>query len=716
AAETLLLIIPGMMLWVFLVGLSLVTGTVAWKKERYEIHASHLVMHRGGITSDTTTELDVKNVTHVKQHLSWIRYRFFGVGDVIVQSAGSAEAEVAFRSIRNPDEVYAQIRELLKSNGFSMEGKQVLHREHPSTVGAVLDCLSIASGGAFFVAWLGIGSLGALSAVGSAGLAIGALLIFGLVVVVGIFLVLHYVDMKRRTYEVFDDLIEYREGFLSRTNAFIPYENIADASTQQTFIDRILGLYNVKVSCQGSGSEISFRRLAEGPKLQEVLRGRVDAAQAVREQQEQVKREQPAEQQQGAHSVRPAAQSVSASDAWTAELRMNTVRAFLGGAIIRALGTTYTVGPSSVSSQFSLIGRQQLEFAYDKVTGVQVRTSPWDAIFGTFSVRIWSIGSSTPLDLAHVPRSAVDLPALLRQAGIPGGAARCNVPASFGPLVWLRANVVGVAMVPMLVLACLVLAVAVTWELILLVIPLLGLLAVSFPLVAARSRQQRLTFHDHHMEHSAGIFWKRHTHARYDDIKKLSVRRYMGTSSGRLTVFVAGETQVQTNKGQAVVVPNTFTAHYLPDVEPFISTLDPLLLGHIEPDAVTRASDTAPTGAEFRPAVANSLVTLLIVGIFFPPLWLFVPYLVLRIKRRVYRVEADRAVIEEGVLYRSHTSVLFDRIDSLKQGQGALGKAFGNGSVTLMTAGSSRPDLMLSNTPQYQELYRVIRERYGGQG
>ncbi|MDG1482994.1 MAG: PH domain-containing protein [Myxococcota bacterium] len=712
-AEELLLVIPGVLLWFVLVVLTLVSGMVAWKKEKYEIHPHHLVMHRGGLASDQTTELDVKNITHVKQRLSWIRYRFFDVGDVIVQSAGSASAEVVFRSIQNPDAVYAQIRELMKTNSFSMKGETLLHQESPSTLGAVVEVASIAAGGVLAVGWLGAGVLGAMSSAGPAGMALEGLLVVGLVLLVCIFLVLHFFDMRRRTYTVYDDLVEYQEGFLSRTNAVIPYENIADASTRQTAFDRVLGLYNVRVSCQGSSSEIGFRRLASGPKLQSVIRGRVDAAQASREQREQLRVVPPKAEGSGVKSTRPAAQSIPSAEAWTAELQMNTARAFCSAAILRALGTTYSVGPSSVSSQFTLIGNQQLEFAYDKVTGIQVRTSPWDALFGTFTIRIWSIGSSMPLDLAHVPRAAVDLPALLRQSGIPGGEARCSFPASFGLLVWLRAHVVGAVMVPMLVLLSLVLAAAVSWEMLLPILSLLGFIVVSLPILTVRYRQQRLTFHTHHMEHVAGILWKKHTYARYDDIKKISVRRYVGTRRGRLQVFVAGEVQTQGSKGQSVVLPNTFIAHYLEEVTPLTETIDDLLLGRIEPEAVMQPRESTPAGAEFRPAVSNSLVALLLGGIFCPPIWLLAPYVVLRVKRKVYRVASDRAVVEEGVLYRTHTSVLFDRIDSIQQGQGALGKMFSNGSVTLMTAGSSRPDLFLKNTPDYQSLYRMIRERDG---
>ena len=704
AAELPVLAAGGAGLSVFMLLLSIWSANVAWTKERYEIHEGHLVAHAGGITSDRTTELDIKNITHVKQRLPWIRYRFFDVGDVVVQSAGSSSAEVVFEAVRDPDAVYEQVRELMRANGFALRGERLLHSEQPSTIGVIVECISRSAGAVFFLLWAGGGVAGAGAALGPAAMAAAAaaaaLLGLGAVAFLG----LHFVDMKQRTYEVYDDVVEYREGFLSRTNAFIPYENIADASTKQTFVDQMLGLYDVKVSCQGSGSEVAFRRLANGPALQAVLRGRVDGAQELRERQREQAR---VEQSQAAEvaaagsagsatrSSRPPAEVVPASEAWTAELRMNSTRAFFGGAIIRALGTTYTVGPSSVASRFSLLGQQQLEFAYDKVTGVKVMTSPWDSVFGTFSVRIWSIGSSTPLTLAHVDRDAVDLPALLRQAGIPGGPARETLEAAFEPMVWLRAHVIGAVISVIL-------------------FPFAVLALMNYPLLAMRYKRQRLTFHDHHMEHRSGIFWRSHVYARYDDIKKVSTRRYAGTDQGSLTVFVAGETQLQGKNGKGgAVIPNSFTAHYLADVTPLTQTLDPLLQGHITPSEVLRGGGE-PAGAEFKAAPANSVVTMAIVGVFFPPLWLFIPWVVIAVKRRIYRVEAERAVIETGVIYRTHTSVLFDRIDSLEQGQGMLGKAFDNGSVTLYTAGSSRPDLMLTNTPGYPALYKAIRERYGG--
>jgi membrane protein YdbS with pleckstrin-like domain len=82
---------------------------------------------------------------------------------------------------------------------------------------------------------------------------------------------LHYLDLRRRTYRVFNDVVVYEEGFLSRTNAFIPYENIADADLLKTLVDQILGLSDVKISCQGSSQDVKFRRLRRGDELKQAV-------------------------------------------------------------------------------------------------------------------------------------------------------------------------------------------------------------------------------------------------------------------------------------------------------------------------------------------------------------------------------------------------------------------------------------------------------------
>lgn len=88
-----------------------------------------------------------------------------------------------------------------------------------------------------------------------------------------------------------------------------------------------------------------------------------------------------------------------------------------------------------------------------------------------------------------------------------------------------------------------------------------------------------------------------------------------------------------------------------------------------------------------------------------------IPITIIRVKRWRYRIEDFRIVTHHGVLFRSETSVLLDRVDSLQQSQGLLNKIFKNGKVSVMTAGSSKPDLVLIDSPAYLRLYEEIRKR-----
>ena len=71
-----------------------------------------------------------------------------------------------------------------------------------------------------------------------------------------------------------------------------------------------------------------------------------------------------------------------------------------------------------------------------------IRKNLWDKWFGTMTLKFWSIGSGKALEFAHVHCSELDLPALMRQVGIPHVSQEFfQVEARFGLLTWLRAQI-----------------------------------------------------------------------------------------------------------------------------------------------------------------------------------------------------------------------------------------------------------------------------------
>ncbi len=724
---------------------AILNAFAAYRKASYELHGAFIRATRGGLFSDQVTELDVRNITHVKQQLHWLRWRVFGVGDLLVESAGSAASEVHMLAMRDPDGLYDQLRSIMRDNGYALGYGRVLHRAEPDKIGVAVELAGVAFGGLMAVLFTIGGGLADASSSFSehdlAGAALTALTLLGVfTALVGLAgLVFRGLDLLRRTYVVYDDVVVYEEGFLTRNNAFIPYENIADAEAKRTLVDQIIGVTNVKVSCQGGSSEVLFKYLADGDALMAAVSSLVESARHAKRAQEEASGG--AQVQTGARrSANLEVALVPPERAWTAELRMHAPRALLGlvplmlfppaavvaavGVVLRVLATSYSVRRSSVKSTFKFLTVDEREFAYDKVTGLVVEENIFDRWMGTVSIVLWSIGSPLPLEMRHLQRDTVDLDALRRQVGIPMASTSPRVcTTSFGLGAWLRANLGrAIGMVP---LALGVLALA---ELVhgafaaLLLVPLVVAVA-HYVYRTFYYAVQRVELHERHLFARTGRLIQRRYYARYTNIKKVQRTVYPGGHEGSLTIFVAGEQispLAQGNKGTkdnpGVRVPYAFRAHYLDDVVQVAELVDDVMLGQVAPvpGAVPVASHT--TLSRSHPALSNGLAKLILLSVMsvlgVAVLPISVPWLVMYLRRKQYVAEDARVAVEWGILYRSRATILYERMDSLQQSQGPLGKVFGNGNVTVLTAGSSNPDLVLTDVPQHKAFYDVVRRHY----
>ncbi len=727
---------PGLAVFVAGGFLGVFASLVAYRKERYQIQDSRVLCHRGGLVSDQTTEFEIRNITHVRIKLPWLRHKFFGVGDVIVETAGNSKP-VVMRVIREPEAVYAGLRERMKKNGYDLTQRQLLHEEQPAIIGILGETLGLLVGGIV----VGVFILSNLFAVQKearspnleyALFGILGLAAFGLVV----FIIVRFLDFRRRTYRVYNDVVVYEEGFLTRHNAFIPYENIADANTKCSFFDRIFGLYDVQVSCQGSNSEIKFRRLKNGVALSAAIDQLVVHA---RQKEKPLTRTTAGATAQASHALprRTEPEAVPPGETLVGDFKMDAARTLVPLLIllplfplwivamiqsgIRLASTRYYVRPGSLRHSYKFLTVNEREFAYDKITGLVIKQNLLDHIFGTMTLRFWSIGSGKPLEFTHVHANQINLPALMRQVGIPAASPQpYEARASFGILTWLRARLKFLPLLLFLAAGTVFAAIQVDERIYwLLAAPILiGLIGLIHGMLYYS--RQRLRFHDHHIEAEQGILAKRRYYARYSNVKRTKVTRYPGGADGDLEIFVAGEEELQQSvpqqkNQQRSMKPCAFSTGFLPAVGDQGLLLDDILCGRVEPASQAVAATPLEVLLEARRSVGNAIVKLLFLSIILFPLIVLLPLTIpltaIAVKRWRYRVEAARIVVSSGIFYRSEMSILLDRVDSLQQSQGPLNKLFRNGNVSIMTAGSSKPDLNLIDSPAYLKMYEVIRER-----
>ena len=255
----------------FLAGFYLFYIIIRYKKEKYIFLENKIIHKSGTIFSDKETELVIKNITHVSMSLPFIENKLFQTGNIAIESAGSAVAEVYLSSIENPKKFYEYVEGLMKHNGFKLKKPKLIQQEQPNSLGVFFEVFKNAIMIIFFI-FIYIFSFledqkNPIDLVTSNLniVVIGAGLILIWLFFRGIF---NFLDLKNRTYNIYSDTITYNEGFLTKNFSYIPIENLADAAITQTMIDRIFGLYDVKISCPGVGNQILFKNMENGQELE----------------------------------------------------------------------------------------------------------------------------------------------------------------------------------------------------------------------------------------------------------------------------------------------------------------------------------------------------------------------------------------------------------------------------------------------------------------
>jgi uncharacterized membrane protein YdbT with pleckstrin-like domain len=730
------------------VAISLMTfifRSIRYKKERYVIEKDRIIVHQGGLFSDTAIELIVPNFTNVKLTLPAIEHHLFRTGHLVVMSAGSGGATL--QSVDDPRRLYEDITDLMRRNGFGLKKRKILQQEHPSTTGIVLQLIGEVFGAAVTVlimlsvivpaafatsppTWAVLGFFG-----------LGAVIIIGYVVSV----VVRFLDMKRRVYTVYDDTVTYDEGFLTEHHAIMPVENISDAQTNQGLIDQVIGLYDVAISCQGTGA-VSFTNMENGKRFAEtldsILGRRLESKATGAKSEAKVKK-----------SLKPSARSAYTASfkpvmkrlilPWLALLIIPAVFlvagvAYLpllfigiGGiffvglllaistitALIVSVCTTYDVKESGVVERFEFLHRKVTEFSLEKVTCVIIKESFIDRMFGTFTIEFWSIGAYESLTFRAISKNPDIVPALMQKLGVKQEKTTLELKAEFSFARWVAAH---------LWMTSLIVAASVGAILISLIQPA----ALIFPLLLIVAIATLFFFRKKYFDHmllrlfgsyvtfESGWLFRREYFSFYDDIKGISVMKYPLSSAGNLQFNIAGNRVAKTKNG-TVTINNEFTAHYIARAMETAKKVDGVLGG---------ASEKTLLAA--KPSLLNSLTAWMPVYLIIGAASVIIPYTfgiplllllialvvsnIIMIRSREYVIEEGRVLKRWGIIYRKQISIVLGKVDALSTAQGFLNKIFSNGDVHIFTAGSdgATPELNLADAKEYRQIYDVLKKNY----
>ncbi len=738
---------PGQYVW-YLVGgfvllqfFSYYSLTVSYRKEKYIFFADKLIHQHGGIFSDNETELIVKNITHVTRRLPFIESKLFGTGNIRVQSAGSGTAEIFLRSVDSSKEYYEHIEEIMRNNGFRLSKSELVQQERPVTVGVVFEVLRglAVSGFAVLIVGVNIGS-GIFSLVsGHMGLVLsGIVLVLLLLLSHSVFV---FLDLSRRRYIVYSDTIVYEEGFLSKNYSFIPIENLSDSTVTQTLVDKIFGLYDVTISCQGSSQEVHFKNMVNGPALESNIDALVSKSQSLVGTGGVLAQKVDADDAPGKmDSSKP--ESLHRDTEFTAEYRMDGKRTVvpmllilpvclilfplmivwiigLVTQVVKVNATRYLVKSGSMEERYNFISSRNNEFTNDKITGVVFKESFIDKWFNTCSVHFWSIGSAQSIVFANIKKTDGLYDLILAKTGVFRKDVLYQMDSDFKFSEMLKASFFLTIIVFLGVLGLLVSVVHNA----LFVIPVVLIFIVYAVVGVYKSiyyKRSNLTFFKDCVYFTRGIFFREFYYVLYDNIKDIKTVKYPFSALGSVEFNVAGEQIVGSGKNQTMA-SNKFRINYVDGIDNKDELID--MIFYRRPDAkeiseieMNLQSYSEKPILEAKPDVRNSLVSLIVVSvIFFPLLALLpvtIPLIIWSVKVKSYVIQHYRVIAKSGIFYKTQVSVVFNKIDHINFGQGMLNKMFRNGNITVNTTGSSMAELTVWSIPNYKEFYDVLKKYY----
>lgn len=740
-----------------------------YRKTQYEVGPERIVVETGSLLRSRRVELDLRNITQVSWVSPWLLRKIYDVGHVTAQEAGNSAEPAKMAYIEDPGALYQTIGEHMRSRGFTMDRARMIQQEEPGHLGAVVDLLV----GVFKLFWavILVGAQFAFEAmpiiIGEgpsllqllagnyevfADMATQSTLVKARVGVVTLggaaavlvtsWFVLTYIDLLRRRYTLYDDVIDYVDGFLTETRQFIPLENLADTEVSKPMYKRFLGLSDVRLSSQGAENAIVFASTPNGTafakSVEQLVRRESGVGGRVVAEGERADQAAPDEVvdergdtgvpvlECGPEPMRAVMRGLGLAGvfvpfvvAWLLGLvsdsfefglfeTVGVLGAFMTGLLVlvassvfgavwwgvRARATQFLVDGDGVRVSYQLLSSRDTRFALERITSMSVIENPVDRLLGTMTIRFRSVGSEQDLDFWGVSDGEAITTEVLSRLGISttrNSERRASLTPDFQWLDGVRALGPWVALLGLLALAAASVAYFLTgilWS----VLVVAGALVMGLGVfVWRRFYLNRINgdVFDSHAEISGGILRLYRHVIPLEYVKSVEAMRYPGTRHGRLTFRTPGY---------------PVSIAHLQDVFTLQDSLDRLLTGS---DAAVEGATDMPV---YKPRAATELLRyspliLTVVG------GLALPFVFLYYRRVEYAVEQRRLVGRMGIYFDRHITVRFAQIDHIESKRNLAHSITGTQDIEVYTVGSSETDLVLRSIDHDGPGLQVVRER-----
>jgi len=736
-----------------------VSLSVRYKKEKYFFYEDKLIHKGGGIFSDFERELSVKNITHVTMMLPFIENALFGTGYIRIESAGALTSEIFLRAVAKTKGLYENVIKIMKNNGFKLTREKLIEQERPHPLAVFFEVFGAFVGVIFFISYIGFAMMDEFKLdLGKLAAEHGSLLFGGVgLILLGVltYCFFHFLDLKKRIYELYEDTIAYTEGFLNKNYSFIPIENLADSAVTQSIPSRIFGLYDVKISCQGSGQEILFKNMANGETLSKNIDDLISKTKSLIK--EEAKESIPGISE-GVPAVKPAIHKVEPDREYRDEFRMEKLRTWMPAillspllivifpaGIIAAINNmiavacnVFRVKADTIEHTFSFLSKKTKEFSLDKVTGIVIKESFIDKWCKTCSILFWSIGSGENVTFSNIRKTEQLREKILAKKGIRKQNVLYSLNSSYDIASMVKGNLYAYFIFALLILPCFIffpfygfLSLAI----------LLGGCIITFIYRTIYYKNSKIVFYEDYIHFTRGLFFVEDYFVYYDDIKDISTTRFPLSNKGNVRFNVAGELIIKTRNGERIV-SNSFTIRFVDDINSLDELVDAIFYQRPSVEKINeikRSLKDTSSKPEYstKPCLANyllfvlPLVVIIDVGTVITAKWVTYQALpswltgalllftvvtigavIITVKAISYNIQPYRVYERSGVIFKKQLSITFNKMDFINFAQGPINKIFGNGNITVNTTGSSKPELTIRNIRDFKKFYEIVKTRY----
>lgn len=251
--------------WIYYIWIS-----ICYKKEQYIFSKNKIVYHYWNIFSDNSVDLSIDKITEVTMIFPFVENLIFKTWHISIQTAWSSTSRTIFSNLKNPLEVFENIQEFMRQNGFHLKKDKLVQEAKPHSLWVLFEVWWKFSWVFIFLFYVFLSwflkndkniDLEKISSEINflyLGIALWIIIVLAFVPII-----LNYLDLKRRKYDIYTDSIFYTNWFLTKVYSFLPMEKVSDVDNNQWFFSKFFGLHDIIVSSEWSNNKVVFLNMVD---------------------------------------------------------------------------------------------------------------------------------------------------------------------------------------------------------------------------------------------------------------------------------------------------------------------------------------------------------------------------------------------------------------------------------------------------------------------